>query len=674
MKRSKMLLAISLAVILSVLGITITAIPAMAATLSVNPAFGPPGRSVVITGAGYTPGPINITFQIGNPKVITFVASSNVASDGSFNGTFTIPSQAGGSYNFSTDTSPGVTFPFNITPEISVSTSVARVGDLVNINGRGFQGDDTIRVFFDGNAIVLAVSDVNGTFNASFKLPEAAYGNHTIYAADHLSPSPEHVVSITPKLTVDTAISAAGSVIKASGTGFNAFSTISFTLDGVSIGDVANGSNIGSFSEVQLTIPVIAAGSHTLKASDNAGHSDTVAITTSQAMTITPASGAATTPINITGGGFAANKTITVTYDGKPISTNPSVITSDANGNFAATVAAPKTAAGTYDIAVTDGTNNSTAQFKLTAAAQVNQTTGAVGSSVSFNGDGFNTNASITVQYDGVGIGTAKADASGSFSGTFIVPPDKAGQHKITITDGPNSITSDFITTAAAQISGPEGSGVQVNGYVGSDLTVSGNAFIPGATVTVTYDATPVATAKADGKGSFTASFKAPASKGGLHMVVASDGTSKINLSFMMDSTPPLAPTIVSPVKNANASELPNFQWSPVTDPSGVTYTLQIASDPGFNSIVVQKTGLTTPSYQLTQQEQLNSTGSNKPYYWRVMTIDGASNESPWSTALTFTVGFQFPSWLLYFLIAVGAVLVFAAGFLLGRRARRNVI
>ncbi len=675
MQRSKLLFAISLAVILSILAIAIPAIPAMAASISVNPAFGPPGRTVTITGGGYTPGTVTVTFQIGFAKTVTNILSATVASDGSFMATYTIPNQPGGAYNFSTDIFPTVVFPYNLTSDITLSTTIARVGDPVNVGGRGFQADDAIRVFFDGNVVVLPISDANGIFNGSFILPESAYGNHTIFAEDHVSASPNYTISIIPKLTVDSSTTVAGSTIKASGTGFTSFSTIAFTLDGIGIGEVANANNMGSFSEVAITVPVVAAGSHSLKASDNNGHSDTITLTTAQAMTISPASGPATTEIEITGGGFSANKTITVTFDSKPITTDPSIITTDAKGNFAARISVPETASGTYAIAVSDGTNASSAQFTLTASIKIEQTTGGVGSKVQFSGDGFIASSTIIVQYDGAGIGTAKADASGSFSGNFTVPPSMAGQHKITITDGVNTVSSNFTTTAAAQIVGPEGTpGAQASGYVGSDLTVKGNAFVPGATVTITYDSTQIKTVKADTDGSFTTSFKAPPSKSGIHMIIATDGTNKIELSFMMDSTPPLAPTLVSPIKGANASELPSFQWSPVTDPSGVTYTLQIASDAGFNSIVVQKTGLTTPSYQLTQQEQLNPTSGDKPYYWRVMTIDGASNESPWSTALTFTVGFQFPTWLFYFLIAVGAVIVFAAGFLLGRRSRRSAV
>lgn len=692
MKRSKMVLAISLAMVLSILAIAMPVAPVMAATgnLSVTPASGPPGTTVTISGGGFTAGnTYTVSFEVWNAssetKVPTGVASGQVGSDGTFVTYYTIPSQPDGTslpktaltYNF-TATTTGAggndtsnSQPFSMVPALSFSTSAGKVGDQINVGGRGFEANSTVNLYFDNNMINLPTTDNSGTFSFAFQVPGGAQGTHTIHASDQITASPNYNFTINPKLTVNETSTTPGSTITASGSGFTANSTITFSLDGVTIGNVANTDNLGSFSNAQLTVPVIAGGSHILKATDGSGYSDSTTITTSQALNINPASGAANTEIKITGGGFLANKTINVTYNGNSITTNPSIITSDASGNFSATINSPETAAGTYNITVSDGTNTSTAQFTLTASAKIDQTTGAVGASVPFSGNGFNANTTVTIQYDGVGIATAKSDASGSFSGTFTIPPGTAGQHKITITDGVNTISSNFTTTAAAQIRGPEGSGAQTSGYVGSDVTVTGSAFVPGATLTVTYDSTPVATSKVNGDGTFTTSFKVPVSKSGNHTVIASDGTNKISLSFMMDSTPPLAPALISPAKNANVQALANFQWSSVTDPSGVTYTLQVASDPGFNSIVVEKSGLTTNSYQLTQQEQLNSTGSNKPYYWRVKAIDLASNSSPWSTALTFTVGFQFPSWLLYFLIAVGAVVVFAAGFLFGKRSAR---
>lgn len=696
MKRSKMLSIISLAVVLSILAIAIPVIPVMAnvGVLSVSPSSGAPGTSVTISGGQFTAGTTyTVSFDLYNSSsgaiTSTGIASGSVDQNGSFVTFYTIPSQPAGSsqqtptgqqavgvYYFRATTTaptPDTSNPvqFQITPTISLSTSTARVGDQINVGGRGFKQNSAISLYFDSTAITLPVSDNNGMFSSTFNVPEAAQGKHTIYGSDQQFSSPKLDFTINPKLTVNPTATSVGATITASGTGFTAFSTITFTVDNVSSSTVATATNLGSFSNIQLTIPVVSAGNHTLKAADNSGFSDTTTITTSQSFSINPTTGPADTVITLSGGGFTARKNIIITFNNAPAATTPPTVTSDDSGNFKSTIAAPKGAAKTYTINVTDGTVTSTANFTITATAKIDQTTGAVGSSIPVTGNGFNANTDITVQYDGAGVGTTKSGADGSFSANFTVPPGPAGQHKITITDGVNTINANFTTTAAAQISGPNGSGTQTGGYVGSEITVKGSAFVRGAPVTVTYDSTPVATATVSTDGSFTASFKAPISKGGNHTVVVSDGTNKTTFTYVMDSTPPPAPTLTAPAKDANVPALPNLQWSSVSDPSGVTYTLQIAHDAGFNSVIIQKTGLTTPGYQLTDQEKLDSTGKDKPYYWRVKAIDAASNESPWSTALTFTVGYIFPTWILYFLIAVGAVIVFGVGFFVGRRTNR---
>jgi len=50
---------------------------------------------------------------------------------------------------------------------------------------------------------------------------------------------------------------------------------------------------------------------------------------------------------------------------------------------------------------------------------------------------------------------------------------------------------------------------------------------------------------------------------------------------------------------------------------------------------------------------------------------DAASNQSEWTSGTRFTVGvgFSFPGWLLYTLIAIGVVGVFILGLWLGRRS-----
>ena len=69
------------------------------------------------------------------------------------------------------------------------------------------------------------------------------------------------------------------------------------------------------------------------------------------------------------------------------------------------------------------------------------------------------------------------------------------------------------------------------------------------------------------------------------------------------------------------------------------------------------------------EAEELEPTKKEAPYQWRVKAIDGASNGSGW-TAGTFSVSrpFAIPSWALYTLLGLGAVLLLALGYLLGRR------
>ncbi len=114
------------------------------------------------------------------------------------------------------------------------------------------------------------------------------------------------------------------------------------------------------------------------------------------------------------------------------------------------------------------------------------------------------------------------------------------------------------------------------------------------------------------------------------------------------------------------------FDWQDVTDPSGVTYTLQIATDESFpaNSIVLEKTGLTQSEYTITREERLKSVSKEAPYYWHVKAVDGASNESQWSGAGSFYVGFSLslPQPVIYTLFGVGALLLGIFGFWLGRK------
>ena len=126
------------------------------------------------------------------------------------------------------------------------------------------------------------------------------------------------------------------------------------------------------------------------------------------------------------------------------------------------------------------------------------------------------------------------------------------------------------------------------------------------------------------------------------------------------------------PEANTKADSVAYLDWGGVTDDSGVTYTLQIATDDDFTTpVLLEKAGLTQSEYTLTEEEKLESVGEDAPYYWRVRAVDGASNEGAWSATGAFHVGssLSLPGWAKYTLIAVGGVAIGFLGFWLGRRS-----
>lgn len=373
------------------------------------------------------------------------------------------------------------------------------------------------------------------------------------------------------------------------------------------------------------------------------------------------------TEVEIDGEDFNANEDITVEYDGDDIDIEEGDDDTDSDGDFSCTIIIPESAAGEHTITVTSDDTGATAEAEFTVepAISISPTEGAAGTSVTISGTGFNQDDDITISFAASEIPTAiETDSNGSFSGTFKVPAKSKDTYKVKASDGTNKESVNFTVTAGASID-------TTTGNIGSSLTISGTGFIASGTVTVKYDDVQVATTTADANGKFSVTFDVPASQHGDHTITASDGITTKQFTFTMESEPPEVPALLLPADNIKVEAGVSFDWEDVEDVSGVTYTFQIASDKDFTSIVLEKEGLTDSEYTLPEETNLKSAKKDAPYYWRVKAIDGAFNESEWTTSRSFYSGFQWPElkgWLLYLLIGVGAVLIGLLGFWIGRR------
>lgn len=97
--------------------------------------------------------------------------------------------------------------------------------------------------------------------------------------------------------------------------------------------------------------------------------------------------------------------------------------------------------------------------------------------------------------------------------------------------------------------------------------------------------------------------------------------------SFTVDTSPPAAPTPVSPSNNSVTSRRPNLKWNAVG--GAVNYQIEVDDNPNFSS----------PEFTSTKRGVSIRTSSlaKRIYFWRVRAKDAAGNWSDWSAIFTFT-------------------------------------
>ena len=154
--------------------------------------------------------------------------------------------------------------------------------------------------------------------------------------------------------------------------------------------------------------------------------------------------------------------------------------------------------------------------------------------------------------------------------------------------------------------------------------------FVAGQTLLPTFPTTP---------GAFDTLFGDDGMSDGFNSF--DDYVAKLTLDPNTSSdTSAAAPTLVSPANGATfplGSNL-TLDWTDVSDPSGVQYyevavSMNAAFLTGFGSAFPPGAGIYTTS------QATNPTFQEGVFYWRVRTLDGVNNFSPWSEVRRFTLG-----------------------------------
>jgi hypothetical protein len=562
------------------------------------PGSGPVGTTVTITGGAASPGgSINVYWDNLGGAVINSTAYANGA--GAYSVMATIPTAGGGlHFMIVKDVSTGGTIgtAFTITPTLALNPTSGIVGDTVSVTGTGYAASSNMSIFFgtptvrlrQGNdglstatwyndtsatstptltdvvklvgvstsdaraGVVIPANPANETL-AAFAITQVSFKYNTTSALvkpdlelRFVAPNcidPDDEVVTTTRGHVDITLTTGGTTA-----GIKTWETATYTAS--SVVDVFGNDEVDGtpFSYMGHTWTEALAW---LPTHIGIGHS-TVDLSTWNLTRISPQAG--WTPI----GTYYVDTVVykTSTYDLEPpINT----IMSNALGSISTTFTVPTGATGGIRVSainVTDLFANAT--FTVGPAITLSPTTGPAGTVVTVTGRGYDDGLeAVTITVGGTSAplnATITKTAYGNFTGQFIVPTRAIGQNlDVIATSGAEHSHATFnVTGNTATTLTP------TTGVVGTVVTIEGANFtaIAGKTVTVTFNAIPVATLSTNATGGFSGTFTVPSLTTGTYDVIATDTNTLTNTTLFIIAVTFLG---ITPVKG------PTGTWATVT-------------------------------------------------------------------------------------------------------------
>jgi hypothetical protein len=502
-----------------------------------------------------------------------------------------------------------------------------------------------------------------GVYEATFFLPEAAKGIHTVYLVDNtyaqkasatfeVFPSVK-LSSDAPPLLYAPNEGPVGTKVTLNGYGFNASLQIQIKFKGVVIGSTTANTS-GSWT-IAYAIPATPAGGYTFEIQAKEGTDFYTWVLkyfkVTPKITVTPSSGTVRQTVAVNGTGFAEDESgIKITFSGKVVKEN---IYAGADGSWSATIAVPAVQSGRYAI---DASGTSTraryvldVDFTVVPGIWIEPISAYIGDTITVTGGGFAPGETgIRIYFDQADVTptTITANMSGCWESSFTLPLSTYGSHTVSAS---GDITQPAVTrtiSTKAQITGLSVS----EGAPGDSVSLTGNGFHGSQKLTVTIGGAAASESlSTNGYGYFSISFRVP--KGSLEgqrtlEVTDEGGASNSTYFTVTKKTLSTTPLPISPKDSTLRSGKVTFKWQGSTGNTSYTYTLEISETADFtNTIIPPKEGIEESSYTLTDTETVTETLPKGTYYWRVKIVDGYGNEGAWSDSIKFKVS-PIPTWV----------------------------
>ena len=500
------------------------------------------------------------------------------------------------------------------------------------------------------------------------------------FVAITLPAAPAEAICVPYDIELIPSSGVPGTEVTVYGYAFAEGKPVDIYYDGTRVAEGIMTDHSGDFTVIIL-IPEDCSGYYQVHADVGYAEADTY-FTVKPGLTVSPGKGAIDTTVTVKGQGFAKNEEgiELMYYLNGSYETIERNIVANGKGSWETSFQVPPSTKGEHKIDAKGAESKLYkvvhAIFRITAEISVDKSSGIVGDTIIMTGSRFAANENdIKILFDGQPLVTdIKASSKGEWEESFEVPEMATGMYSITA-EGERTEKEDigeliFEIEPRMVLSAYEG-------HASMNLTVTGIGFAADKDVGIMYDDSPVATAVTNDKGSFEASFLVPESKYGerlvtVHVTAGTNSTADLGTNasaiFTMESDPPPIPTLISPSKGSRLGFMgkvtPTFEWSEVSDESGVRYCLQISTSENvtttgeFVDPMVSVTGLVETSYTLEETEETEALPYGT-YYWIVQAADGAENESGWTAARSFRVGLL-PLWGLVAAIVAAVVLLVA--------------
>lgn len=402
------------------------------------------------------------------------LVETRAGSAGSFSATVPIPAAVRGDHQViavGATNGKQVSATFRVIPTLGRTPTFGAPGASVSVTVNGFGPNEQVKLTWkteNGSAIGTATTNGQGSGTAGVKIPEATTGWND-YTGVGLTSGVRAwgAIRVVPVVSVTPANGAGGAQVTATVRGFPANQTVTVAWNRTANSGGATlcsgGLNgVGSFS-CAFPIPAGSAGAFPVGATASGGTtaSATVNRSGSAGLTLSPTSGIVGADVSIGAGGFSANETVNLTWDG---ATAP-WLAKPANSAGAVSLQAttPYLGAGVHTLTARGATSGitTTATFTIQPSLSLSPSGGAAGASANAYASGYPAGQTIAVAWNkssaspGTMLCSGTVAANGTFSCGFKAPAGQGGTtYPVVATSGSSAANANFQITGGGPIGG----------------------------------------------------------------------------------------------------------------------------------------------------------------------------------------------------------------------------